>query len=314
MDVASGGVTHLSHESLPPIADGSLRWLHVALADQHGRRLIAELPIAAEVRELLLSPDEHQRALVTDGTIACVVHDFAREFEDTGSLQTAALHFALTPSLMVTARHHPVRCADIVRHRIDAGAVPRDAPAALDLLISAMTGVIGGIAAQLTVEIQTIEDALLDEGREPGARELPVIRRRAVLAQRQLHGLHQVLHRLEQEEELPEPLSAAIARLVQRIAGLEGDVGAVQVQTRLLRDELDLRNAQRTNQNLYVLSVMSALILPATLVTGIFGMNTGGMPLTGGGGTALACFLVLGSALTTYVLLRLLGFFGNSRR
>ncbi len=47
---------------------------------------------------------------------------------------------------------------------------------------------------------------------------------------------------------------------------------------RLLREELDLQAVQRTNQNLYVLSVMTALLLPATLVTGLFGMNTGGLP------------------------------------
>jgi Mg2+ and Co2+ transporter CorA len=42
-----------------------------------------------------------------------------------------------------------------------------------------------------------------------------------------------------------------------------------------LRDELDLQAAQRTNENVYLLSVLTALMMPATLVTGFFGMNTG---------------------------------------
>ena len=46
---------------------------------------------------------------------------------------------------------------------------------------------------------------------------------------------------------------------------------------RLLRDELDLQATQQTNENIYFLSILSALLLPATLVTGIFGMNTGGL-------------------------------------
>ena len=51
----------------------------------------------------------------------------------------------------------------------------------------------------------------------------------------------------------------------------------MQGQLRQLRDEIDLQQEQRTNQNLYLLSVITALLLPPTLVTGFLGMNTGGL-------------------------------------
>ena len=317
IDVAAGRVAMLSPEGadlVPP--PGVFRWLHVSLADQRGRRLLGGLPIAASARELLLSPDGHQRALVVEDMVACVVHDFAREFTVvTGApASTAALHFALAPWLMVTARHHPVRCADLIRQHIERGLAPTDASAALDLLMGALLEVSAGGAAELTGDIQAIEDALLGHGREPEAHQLPSIRRRAVLAQRQLAGLHRVFNRLEQDDDLPEPLAPAVSRIVQRITSLEADVAAVQGQTRLLRDEIDLHTAQRTNQNLYVLSVMTALMLPATLVTGIFGMNTGGMPLVGSSsGTGIACVVAVATSAATYVALRLLGFLGGSR-
>ncbi len=37
---------------------------------------------------------------------------------------------------------------------------------------------------------------------------------------------------------------------------------------------------ERMNRNMYLLTVISAIFLPLTLVTGIFGMNTGGLPFT----------------------------------
>ena len=86
------------------------------------------------------------------------------------------------------------------------------------------------------------------------------------------------LVRLERDPDLP-PLFAPVAeRHVQRLHALDTDVASTQAQLRQLRDELDLQAAQKTNQNLYFLSVISALLLPATLVTGFFGMNTGGLP------------------------------------
>ena len=73
----------------------------------------------------------------------------------------------------------------------------------------------------------------------------------------------------------------------------------------MLRDEFDLQTAQRTNDNLYFLSIISALLLPATLVTGFFGMNTGGLPFTHGGmGTVVAAGLALLASWATWRLLR----------
>ncbi|CAN5375442.1 hypothetical protein BH09PSE3_BH09PSE3_27670 [soil metagenome] len=79
---------------------------------------------------------------------------------------------------------------------------------------------------------------------------------------------------------------------------------------RELRDELEVQTANRVNQNLYVLSTLSALLLPATLVTGFFGMNTGGLLWqTDGNGTWKAAIIVAGSALAVYLWLRSHGFF-----
>jgi zinc transporter len=48
--------------------------------------------------------------------------------------------------------------------------------------------------------------------------------------------------------------------------------------------------------------------MPATLVTGFFGMNTGGMPLEGeGGGTLVATIVAVLCSLATWLLLRTLG-------
>jgi len=48
--------------------------------------------------------------------------------------------------------------------------------------------------------------------------------------------------------------------------------------------------------------------MPATLVTGFFGMNTGGLPLAAdGGGTFVATIVAVLCSLATWLLLRTLG-------
>nr|WP_272942498.1 CorA family divalent cation transporter [Novosphingobium sp. Rr 2-17] len=284
--------------------------MHLNLA-AHGTRAWVEqawfLPLAA--RELLLSSDTHQRTLVDDGAVCCILHDFERDFDVRDTARVGALHVAITPDLIVTARRHPIGSADIVRHRIAGGARVNGPATALDALIGALAQNIDTVIRKLSVEMQGAEDAFLEGHHPPTSRELLGIRRRLAQIHRMLDGAQRVFRRLEQDEDLPEALQPTVEKLSQRLQGLDADALAVQSQLRLLRDELDMQSDQRTNQNLYLLSVMTALMLPATLVTGLFGMNTGGLPFTGGHGTIAATLLAAGTALATYLFLRSKGFF-----
>jgi Mg2+ and Co2+ transporter CorA len=58
------------------------------------------------------------------------------------------------------------------------------------------------------------------------------------------------------------------------------DLGAVQDRSHALQDELEARSNEETNRRLYLLSVLTAILAPTTLITGFFGMNTGGLPWT----------------------------------
>ncbi len=285
-DFAAGRADAIDPGDAPLAAtaeNGALRWLHLNLADQWTRRWIEASPLPAPARDLLLGGDAHQRMLIADGAVACLLHDFERDFAPEAVARLGSMAFVLMPGLMVSARQHPLCAADIAYERIRSGVAPATPAAALDLLISAIVEVASGQLDQLTATVQASEDALLERGAAPDNRALFAVRRRAVLLRRQLGGLRGVLARLERDEDLPEPLLPAVERLAQRVASLDGDVALLDSNLRQLREEVDIQTATRTNQNLYILSVLTALLLPATLVTGFFGMNTGGLPLAQGG-------------------------------
>lgn len=287
------------------------RWLHFNLADRRADRCISRMfAIPAPAHELLMSAENHQRALVVEGFVCGALGDFVHEFARDDAISTDILRFALSPTLMITGRVHPLHSADLIRNRIEAGEHPRDAADALDLMVSSLLQVAARAAEQIARHVEKIEDALLDTEREPSASEIALIRRRAVQLDRQVTGVRAVLRRLERDAGLPGVLVPKTTELAQISGALHGDIVTIQQQARLLREELDLRTAQRTNQNLYILSVMTALLLPATLVTGIFGMNTGDLPLRSApNGSIVALALSLGAALVTLFCLRALGFF-----
>ncbi|MGC4071031.1 MAG: ATP-binding cassette domain-containing protein [Nibricoccus sp.] len=128
-------------------------------------------------------------------------------------------------------------------------------------------------------------------------------------------GLHVLFRRFAETQSgrsAPEAVKAAALRLLQRIDGLHHDVQSVQDRARLLQDEIAARSASRTNRQLYVLSLLTALFLPATFITGLFGINVKGLPWVeseaGAFYVALACVF---AAMLTLILLRRRGVIGD---
>ena len=93
--------------------------------------------------------------------------------------------------------------------------------------------------------------------------------------------------------------------------GMEGtvlflhDVYALQDRARLLHEEIDSKLSSETNRHLYILSIMTAFLLPPTLVTGFFGMNTANLPFAiGDHGTEYAIGLIIASIVFAWWLLK----------
>lgn len=293
---------------LPP-DDGRFRWLHLNLADQRSLRwLEAHAGLSPALRALMLATDSQPRVVVERDAVGLVLHDFERGLQEAGPGQIDTLRVAARAGLLITARAHPLQCADLVRERLAAGAAPGDGAAALGFLIGTMVDSLAALVLDLTQQLLDTETELMTNDAAPDTRELIAARRRSAQLHRLVGGMRASLRRMDGEPGLTFGYALIPREQEPRLAALDADIVGIQQQLRLLRDEIDLQTAQRTNRNVYLLSVMTALLMPATLVTGFFGMNTDGMPFTKGDyGTLVAGLIALGSAGFSYWLLGRLG-------
>ena len=303
------GRTEMIEGGDPP-SDCDFRWLHFNLADQRSLSwLERSITLPPAVLKLFTTQGMEQRGLVEGGYVALVLHDFERDFDwdDTGRI--GALHIVAGPGLILTGRFHPLHSADAIRKRIAGGFLLEDTASALGLALDALADTLEERVLKVTHGLLAAEDDLLSDGSSPDTRELITLRRLCTQLHRTVVGMRTTLMRMEGERGVLADLLPLFGRISQRLQGVDQDIGGAQSQLRLLRDELDLQAAQRANRNLYFLSIMTALLMPATLVTGFFGMNTGGLPFAQGAmGTAIAGLLMVASSVVTYFALRLMGF------
>jgi zinc transporter len=262
-----------------PTGDAPL-WIHLNLLDNRVRKYLAERAnLDEEGRDLLLESDARVRVQPFPGGFAIVLadlhHDFKRDPEDFGTLR-----IYVDARRIITCRKHRVRSVDRVRQKLQAGAV---GATPLDFFEELLDEIVTGFAAtamDLADWVENAEDKVLvgratDQGSELGAmRRLLARLRRNLSANRT--ALVPLSHRIgdlcdaDQRQRLRE--------VIERLDAVAQDMELVTERARLLQEEIASRLTEATNRNLYVLSMVTTALLPITLVTGVFGMNVGGLP------------------------------------
>lgn len=251
-------------------------WLHFNLADQRSKSVIARLPLPPAGLAALIEPDEAPHLDLHDGALVGAMPDFAFEADPATDADMALLHLALTPGLLVTARRHPLRAT----HDVAQGPACGTPAQVLAAILLRVTESLGRALQALSGRLAHLEEALLRHGGGGNRTALASIRRRALALERRFAPAARTL--VDLAEELDNEAVAAFARPVLNTARRHGAalhaIAAVQERARIAQDEMANIAAERTNRQLFVLSVISAAMLPASLIAGIFGMNVGSVP------------------------------------
>jgi zinc transporter len=289
--------------------DGRL-WLHFNLADARTRPFLAGLQLPAPARELLLSRDGFQQLHIVDDCVYGVFSDLVRDI-DSPTEQTGFLRFAMTEHLLISGRHQALCAVDATRRMLEQGHRVQSVAELLEKIVDEVADTMDRVLDKIGTEIDDVEErVLLGETQSKLRVGLGRHRRTCVRLHRQLSGLRALFHRLEQRgvDELKPTLRLHAARLAQRLDGLDHDVVELRERSRLIEEEMRFKLEEEGNRHLHALSVVTMLLLPPTLITGIFGMNTKGLPLTDNESAFLwAAALMVGSAGLAYAIMRRLG-------
>lgn len=284
-------------------------WLHVDLVDQRMQGWLTgrcTLPVAA--RAVL---DGHDESLVLGheaGMTHGVVVDLQQDMERT-STAVGRLHFAVTDRLLVTARRHPLAAVDKVRRSFADGFCPATAYELFEAIVAAFCKNTNLRLKEAAALLDAVEDRLVTERLSDERRSLKEIRRLAVSLHRPVAGMVALF---EEEDRdgwlLSETAHATLQRLSMRLERLDREIVTLNDRARLLQEEMAAELADESNRSLKAMAVMSALLLPGTLVVGVFGMNTAGLPFSRGeSGFGWAVMLGVGATALFYWLLRRAG-------
>jgi len=294
----------------PELLDGSgFVWLHLNLADSRVAAFLDSFPGLTEAARTALTTHETHAAMSVDDQLTFgTLVDFQREF-DSATRDIGWLHFALSENFIITTRLQPIRSVDLVRAAVEKNIGKYAHPIQIfETLVAEFQRAMISLVLELTEELNIVEDVVYGSELRDERRRLAPVRRTVVRLHRHLRTMLALMRRAaaSDDDEMPKGFEDVAQRLIVRLEAADHDVYALQERARLLHEEIDSKLSSETNRHLYILSLMTAFLLPPSLVTGFFGMNTSNLPFAGGhGGTFVAGgFIVVSILLALWLLKR----------
>ncbi|WP_375202975.1 zinc transporter ZntB [Hyphococcus sp.] len=268
-------------------------WLHLNMLNEEAREWIAaqrDIPYAAA--SALLADETRPR--VTGFEKGLVVNlrgvnlNEGAEPEDMVSIRVW-----LNEKMMVTTRRRRLKAAQDVRADINAGASIANTGALLARIAAKLTDRAEPYVLEIEDEVDNLEEEILT-GNGSGLRaKLADTRQAAVLFRRFIAPQRDALNRLAADESalFDHVAKIELREVADRVTRMTEDIDAARERAMVLQDQLTDQRAEEMNRNMMVLSVVAAIFLPLGFLTGLFGINVGGMP---GVESASAFWIVVG--------------------
>jgi zinc transporter len=280
--------------ALEPLPDGAkgYRWLHLNLddpgfsdwVDRHLPPLAARSLKATETRPRVTAQGE---GLVL--TLRGVNLNAGAEVEDMVSIRIWATH-----NLLVTVRRRRIFAMDDLRQEASEGHAPPTTAEFLSALSEGLTERIETVSLELDEITEQMETEVYDE-QDENQPELAPLRRKVIKLRRHIGPQTDALNLLAVIETpvIPPALRPRLHENANRATRSVEELHEVRERLTAISDHLDLAQTARIGRNGFALSVIAVIFLPLGFLTGLFGVNLGGIP----GAQSPLGFLVLCLAL-----------------
>ena len=145
-----------------------------------------------------------------------------------------------------------------------------------------LTSRIGAVLSELDDRVDELEDEVLSAESYELRGKIGSLRRETISLRRYLAPQRDAVARLQNERVswLDEITRVYLREIADRTTRYVEDLDSARDRAAVTQDELNSRLSERMNKTMYVLSIVAGIFLPLGLLTGLLGINVGGIPGT----------------------------------
>ncbi len=219
------------------------------------------------------------------------------------------IRFFIQPTRIVSVEKRPLKATHDIAKRLLIQPAPPTPGGFISNFAQAMIDRMSPTITDLNEEVDELEEKIETGDTESSRPIVSELRRQAILLRRFLAPQRDALNSLSQQK-LPWITSDDQLRLrdaADQATRVTEELDAVRERCAIVKDQLTDLRAEQMNNNMMILAVVSAVFLPLGLISGMMGINVGGMPWTESGmGFWYVTAIVIGIGIIQMIIFKLM--------
>jgi zinc transporter len=256
-----------------------LLWLHLELSNARGMAWLRdESGLDPLVAEAMSVGETRPRSIATERGLLAILRGINTN-PDADPEDMVSVRIWIEPDRIITVRRRRLQSVQDVRAALDEGYGPRSSGDFLVMLAERIAFHMASTVERIDDAIDAIDDEVATGEIADLQHATAMLRRQAAAIRRYLAPQRDALNRIRGRSDMLTPheihdleeQSDVMTRYLE-------DLELIREQAILIGEQLATRMANEQNQRLYVLSIVAAIFLPLSFITGLLGMNVAGVP------------------------------------
>jgi zinc transporter len=255
-------------------------WLHLDYSDPELARWVREESgVAAVVTESLLAPETRPRSLVLGEGLLVILRG-VNQNPGADPEDMVSVRIWMAGDRIISSGQRKLLSIDDLCMEIEQGTGPATQGEFLVRLGELMADRIGDVVNDIDDVADSLEDELLTAEHHELRFALSSLRRQIVALRRYLAPQRDALARLitERSPLISDLVQMQLRELTDRMTRFIEDLDEARDRASVTHEELLNRLAELTNRRMYLLTMIAAIFLPLSFITGLLGINVGGIP------------------------------------
>ena len=191
-----------------------------------------------------------------------------------------SIRLFISDNLIITTKRRNLLSVDEIIDSLKKGVGPKSSSEFLNELTYRVTSRMENVIGELEDRTDFLEESLVDFKDLKFRSELLAIRRETIILRRYLFPQKEAISKLYHDKVtwLDEYEKLELRETNDQVMRYIEELDTIKDKVALIQEDLANKLSEQMNKKMYVLSIISVIFLPLSFLTGLLGINVGGIP------------------------------------
>ena len=278
----NGSAKELSYDDINSnqLPNNGILWVHFDYSSQMAKDWIRNKSgIDSVAMDALLTEETRPRTTILNDSFLIALRGVNLN-PNSKPEDMVSIRLFISDNLIITTKRRNLLSVDEIIDSLKKGVGPKSSSEFLNELTYRVTSRMENVIGELEDRTDFLEESLVDFKDLKFRSELLAIRRETIILRRYLFPQKEAISKLYHDKVtwLDEYEKLELRETNDQVMRYIEELDTIKDKVALIQEDLANKLSEQMNKKMYVLSIISVIFLPLSFLTGLLGINVGGIP------------------------------------